>query len=258
MPQYAPKNPATASQQQDMQFQEQQQNGQVLPPIPHLLSTGNAPSFQLTAVSVSPASIDKCATASAIPSDRNSYTLSQQLVTPTSPVFGYAAQNLPGHQQLSSSPLEPLPLLTIPIGHSYTYHPSTEHSQTTGLIFHNNPITPITSGQPCMPTTSSSFHAPIKSRPPRNKSKFKRFRNAFIFFVNDQRTKVDDKTKRLKNREFLQLMSARWKGMPEGERAPYVKLAEDDKKRFNDDVQKFGKYESRQRRYKSRHINKDA
>ncbi|KAJ2453201.1 hypothetical protein GGF42_003857 [Coemansia sp. RSA 2424] len=73
------------------------------------------------------------------------------------------------------------------------------------------------------------------------------------------RSKVDDETKRLKNREFLQLMSARWKGMPESERSPYVKLAEDDKRRFNDDVKKFGKYESRQRRYnKSRHTSKDV
>ncbi|KAJ2488300.1 hypothetical protein IWW37_004918 [Coemansia sp. RSA 2050] len=62
----------------------------------------------------------------------------------------------------------------------------------------------------------------------------------------------------LKNREFLRLMSTRWKGMSELERSPYVRLAEDDKKRFNDDVKKFGKYESRQRRYnKSRHISKD-
>ncbi|KAJ2338477.1 hypothetical protein GGH91_004800, partial [Coemansia sp. RSA 2671] len=62
----------------------------------------------------------------------------------------------------------------------------------------------------------------------------------------------------LKNREFLRLMSARWKVMSEIERSPYVKLAEADKKRFDDDVKKFGKYESRQRRYnKSRHINSE-
>ncbi|KAJ2458928.1 hypothetical protein GGI02_005948, partial [Coemansia sp. RSA 2322] len=88
-----------------------------------------------------------------------------------------------------------------------------------------------------------------KSRQPRNKSKFKRFRNAFIFYVNDQRSKVDEETKKLKNRPFLQLMSARWKSMTESERSPYVKQAERDKERFNDDVKKYGKYESRQRRY---------
>ncbi|KAJ2382521.1 hypothetical protein GGI05_005627, partial [Coemansia sp. RSA 2603] len=61
--------------------------------------------------------------------------------------------------------------------------------------------------------------------------------------------KVDDETKKLKNREFLQLMSARWKKMPEDERRPYIDMAEEDKKRFEDDVKKYGKYESRQRRY---------
>ncbi|KAJ2537517.1 hypothetical protein EV175_006698, partial [Coemansia sp. RSA 1933] len=88
-----------------------------------------------------------------------------------------------------------------------------------------------------------------KPRAPRNKSKFKRFRNAFIYFVNDQRNKVDDETKKLKNREFLQVMSARWKVMPEDERKPFIQLAEEDKKRFDEDVKKYGKYESRQRRY---------
>ncbi|KAJ2499515.1 hypothetical protein GGH96_003436 [Coemansia sp. RSA 1972] len=88
-----------------------------------------------------------------------------------------------------------------------------------------------------------------KPRPPRNKSKFKRFRNAFIYYVNDQRDKVGESTKKLKNREFLQLMSARWKSLSEEERSPYVKLAEADKKRFNEDQARFGKYESRQRRY---------
>ncbi|KAJ2743565.1 hypothetical protein GGI20_003647 [Coemansia sp. BCRC 34301] len=257
-----------------MQFQQNlQQNGQTLPPIPHLLSTGSTPSFQLTAAApVAPAAMIKSETISAVPGDRDSYSLTQQLVTPTSPVLGYVAQNIPGqHQHQLSSPSQPQPqpqqpllpqqqplhLLNIPIGHAYTYHPSSEHSQTTGLIFHNNPITPTASGQHILSALSST-QAPTKSRPPRNKSKFKRFRNAFIFFVNDQRPKVDDEAKRLKNREFLQLMSARWKGMSESERSPYVKLAEDDKKRFNEDVKKYGKYESRQRRYsKSRHVGKD-
>ncbi|KAJ2455228.1 hypothetical protein EV183_000963 [Coemansia sp. RSA 2336] len=63
------------------------------------------------------------------------------------------------------------------------------------------------------------------------------------------RSKVDEETKKLKNREFLRLMSSRWKGMSEEERKPYVQLAEEDKRRFDEDEKKFGKYESRQRRY---------
>ncbi|KAJ1720082.1 hypothetical protein LPJ53_005251, partial [Coemansia erecta] len=99
------------------------------------------------------------------------------------------------------------------------------------------------------PSSAGPGSTQPKPRAPRNKSKFKRFRNAFIYFVNDQRNKVDDETKKLKNREFLQLMSARWKKMPEDERKPYVDMAEEDKKRFESDVKKYGKYESRQRRY---------
>ncbi|KAJ2751384.1 hypothetical protein GGI19_004514 [Coemansia pectinata] len=267
---YAPKNSIITSQQQQQMQQFQQDprhQGHMLPPIPHLLSTGSGgagtPSFQLTSATISPAAIGKpVATVSSVVPGGECHSLAQQLVTPTSPVFGYAARNLPGQQQQpQSSPSQPqqqppLQLLNIPIGHAYTYHPSTEHSQTTGLIFSNNPITPTQSSQHILTPLSVQTHT--KPRPSRNKSKFKRFRNAFIYFVNDQRSRVDDETKRLKNREFLQLMSARWKGMSEVERSPYVKLAEDDKKRFNDDVKKFGKYESRQRRYnKSRQISRD-
>ncbi|KAJ2245117.1 hypothetical protein GGH97_002949 [Coemansia sp. RSA 475] len=110
------------------------------------------------------------------------------------------------------------------------------------------PITHSHSYQP-MAFEPASDSKKTKPRPPRNKSKFKRFRNAFIYYVNDQRDKVGESTKKLKNREFLQLMSARWKSLSEEERSPYVKLAEEDKKRFNEDQARFGKYESRQRRY---------
>ncbi|KAJ2852222.1 hypothetical protein IWW36_000363 [Coemansia brasiliensis] len=67
--------------------------------------------------------------------------------------------------------------------------------------------------------------------------------------MTNGRNKVDEETKKLKNREFLRLMSSRWKSMSEVERKPYVQLAEEDKRRFNEDEKKFGKYESRQRRY---------
>ncbi|KAJ2674033.1 hypothetical protein IWW42_001852 [Coemansia sp. RSA 1085] len=126
------------------------------------------------------------------------------------------------------APVDPLAqklpeLIGIPISHSLSYQP----------IIHEP--------QPVSQTR--------KPRPPRNKSKFKRFRNAFIFYVNDQRNKVNEEIKKLKNREFLRLMSSRWKSMSEEERKPYVLLAEEDKRRFDEDEKKFGKYESRQRRY---------
>ncbi|KAJ2100898.1 hypothetical protein GGI16_003582, partial [Coemansia sp. S142-1] len=129
---YAPKNPIiTSQQQQQMQRFQQDPRHQrhMLPPIPHPLSTGGdggTPSFQLISATISPAALGKPATtaSSAVPGG-DCYSLAQQLVTPTSPVFGYAARNLPGQQQQQpqSSPSQPqqqppLHLLNIPIGHA--------------------------------------------------------------------------------------------------------------------------------------------
>ncbi|KAJ2710521.1 hypothetical protein H4R19_003706 [Coemansia spiralis] len=132
----------------------------------------------------------------------------------------------------------------LPLWHSYTYQPAA-----------------ISEPQPAS-TASASTHSPPpasatqqkkSSRPPRNNNKFKRFRNAFIYYVNDQRQvgspdQVEEDVKHLKNREFLQLMSARWKSLPREQREPFVQMAEEDKRRYNEDVKKFGKYESRQRK----------
>ncbi|KAJ1841026.1 hypothetical protein LPJ73_006253, partial [Coemansia sp. RSA 2703] len=158
-----------------------------------------------------------------------------------------------------------LRLVNTPLYHSYSYQPigqaqgNQQHQQQPpppSIMLGGNPITPTASSyqtnalsSAVAPSSAGPGSTQPKQRAPRNKSKFKRFRNAFIYFVNDQRNKVDDETKKLKNREFLQLMSARWKKMPEDERRPYIDMAEEDKKRFEDDVKKYGKYESRQRRY---------
>lgn len=156
----------------------------------------------------------------------------------------------------------------LPLANVLMDHRSYSHQPMSSYTAYSQQMTQASA----LPNTSQSHNTPPYSvphserslsqsnaktpRPPKNKSKFKRFRNAFIFFVNDQRTMADGETKKLKNREFLRLMSSHWKDMSEEERSPYVQLAEADKKRFNEDVKKFGKYESRQRRYKSRFSNK--
>ncbi|KAJ2524316.1 hypothetical protein GGI11_000905 [Coemansia sp. RSA 2049] len=164
------------------------------------------------------------------------------------------SHNLPQQQQQQQQEQHPMPkLVEVPVTtHSYSYQPTTDNTQPQfpNVLLNGGPLGPLPWENPqTQPALQSAGIQKSKSRPPRNKSKFKRFRNAFIYYVNDQRDKVDDDTKRLKNREFLQLMSARWKTMPENERKPYIQLAEEDKKRFNEDVKRYGKYESRQRRY---------
>ncbi|KAJ2770742.1 hypothetical protein IWQ57_002520 [Coemansia nantahalensis] len=133
----------------------------------------------------------------------------------------------------------------LPPSHSYTYLPAAHESSLPSAAF---------GAETASSATSTHCHQPAgatrqkkSSRPPRNNNKFKRFRNAFIYFVNDQR-QVEEEVRNLKNREFLRLMSARWKSLPQDQREPYVRMAEEDKSRYNEDVKRFGKYESRQRK----------
>ncbi|KAJ1943908.1 hypothetical protein EC988_006119, partial [Linderina pennispora] len=225
----------------------------MLPPIPQ--AQQGVPSFSLSAVSVSPAMNPTSAR-----TELNDLQFSRSLVSPTTPTdpasagicSGQSPNNpyafggtSPAHtQQLDIQDQQQVRLVNVPAAQSYSHQPTT---QSSSMMLSGHSITSMTAASHQV-GGSAGTHA-AQGRPPRNKNKFKRFRNAFIYFVNDQRNKVDDETKKLKNREFLQLMSARWKAMPEEERRPYVCLAEEDKKRFNNDVKKFGKYESRQRRY---------
>ncbi|KAJ1729963.1 hypothetical protein LPJ61_003271, partial [Coemansia biformis] len=134
-----------------------------------------------------------------------------------------------------------------PLSHSYTYQPVAREPQPSDAARapEAGADDTDTPGEQAAPSRQKK-----PSRPPRNHNKFKRFRNAFIYYVNDQRQvdKVDEDVRRLKNREFLQLMSAQWKSLPLAKRQPYMRLAEEDKRRFNEDVMRFGKYESRQRK----------
>ncbi|KAJ2726511.1 hypothetical protein GGI07_000453 [Coemansia sp. Benny D115] len=281
--QLASKDPAasnpTANAEQNAQLQHQQGEGEdkgdgsLLAPLPQhsqsttpytltaassvspVAGTGNISNFAYTP---RPALMSDAAAAS-IGSYASAYTLSSSTTPMAAPLHQQPPRQFPAQQ---------LRLNGVPLYQPHSYQPQTTPSFNQGyqqyaqqpsqmaappsMLLNKNPITPVTSHQQNMLQADENplpKPAHPKPRAPRNKSKFKRFRNAFIYFVNDQRNKVDDETKKLKNREFLQLMSARWKEMSEQERKPFVTLAEDDKKRFEQDVKKFGKYESRQRRF---------
>ncbi|KAJ1644952.1 hypothetical protein LPJ64_003432 [Coemansia asiatica] len=269
-------------QQQQQQLQQQQQPGgtnSLQLPISSAAVAQGMPSFHLNASS----SVSPVPNPSEFP-----YTPQQLIVSPTTPTTGLcygdaytlSASATPmaasSHNTPLQQPKQPhhLGLVNTPLYHSYSYQPASQattpfqqqptqkqqqqQQQLPSIMLSGNTIAPISSSyqldsfqQAVGPGPSSAAANTTQSKPraPRNKSKFKRFRNAFIYFVNDQRNKVDEETKKLKNREFLQLMSSRWKKMPEEERRPYIDMAEEDKKRFENDVKKYGKYESRQRRY---------
>ncbi|KAJ2454111.1 hypothetical protein GGF42_003677 [Coemansia sp. RSA 2424] len=72
---------------------------------------------------------------------------------------------------------------------------------------------------------------------------YKRFRNSFIFFANERRKqwKLErPKKSKLQNRGFIQEMSKTWSTMSSEEKAPYIKMADEDKLRYEADVVKYG------------------
>ncbi|KAJ1651983.1 hypothetical protein IWQ61_007573 [Dispira simplex] len=74
---------------------------------------------------------------------------------------------------------------------------------------------------------------------PRNA--YKRFRNAFIFFVNEQRKLRNPGQMSIKNREFVQMMSTEWKKLSDDEKKPYNEMARRDRERFDRDVETYGR-----------------
>ncbi|KAJ1675092.1 hypothetical protein EV182_001955 [Spiromyces aspiralis] len=81
---------------------------------------------------------------------------------------------------------------------------------------------------------------PMTSLPP----EIKRFRNSFLFYVNEQRKRLnngenDSEEDGSKNREFISNMSKKWREMSDEEKAPYIKMAKEDKERFNREMEEW-------------------
>ncbi|RKP38661.1 high mobility group box domain-containing protein, partial [Dimargaris cristalligena] len=66
---------------------------------------------------------------------------------------------------------------------------------------------------------------------------YKRFRNAFIFFVNEQRKVRNPGQASIKNREFVQMMSNEWKALSNDAKKPYQDMAKADRERYDRDVE---------------------
>ncbi|KAJ2478377.1 hypothetical protein EV174_004334, partial [Coemansia sp. RSA 2320] len=72
---------------------------------------------------------------------------------------------------------------------------------------------------------------------------YKRFRNSFIFFANEQRKQwrlQNPNEPKIQNRGFIQDMSKVWNCMSNEEKAPFIKMADEDKLRYETDVKKYG------------------
>ncbi|KAJ1815021.1 hypothetical protein LPJ56_004686 [Coemansia sp. RSA 2599] len=134
------------------------------------------------------------------------YTLSAS----TTPIAA-SSHHMPLRQQ--KQPPRHLGLVDTPLYHSYSYQPASQTAPfqqqqqqqqlMPSIMLGGNPITPMASSYQfdsfqqttaaaaaaAASSSAAATHGGNQSKPraPRNKSKFKRFRNAFIYFVNDQR-----------------------------------------------------------------------
>ncbi|KAJ2846046.1 hypothetical protein IWW36_004531 [Coemansia brasiliensis] len=129
-----------------------------------------------------------------------------------------------------------LPSTSVPLSQGAI--PATSDSKTVSLPSTNGP--PITT-QVGTKRKSGSDGQPMTSLP----TSIKRFRNSFIYFVNERRREIQytpDGTPtnvEVNNREFLKEMSAKWRSMTEEEKAPYLKMADIDKERFTRQMREY-------------------
>jgi hypothetical protein len=63
----------------------------------------------------------------------------------------------------------------------------------------------------------------------------KRGRTAYIFFCTEQRPVLKEEDPDLNTKEITSRLGAKWKSLSEDDKSPYIKLAEEDKKRYEKD-----------------------
>ncbi|CAO3614253.1 unnamed protein product [Mucor fragilis] len=74
-----------------------------------------------------------------------------------------------------------------------------------------------------------------KKRTKKDPSAPKRGLSAYMFFSQDQRTTVKDENPDATFGQIGKLLGEKWKNMSDDEKKPYVKKAEADKKRYEDE-----------------------
>ncbi|KAJ1676980.1 hypothetical protein EV182_007134, partial [Spiromyces aspiralis] len=130
------------------------------------------------------------------------------------------------------------------LGHNghlhHGHHPGSLAGTPNGNVYTNSSSAAHTeNGTPEAGSSHDSDHGTAGAATP--KSSYKRFRNSFIFFVNEQRKLRKPGDENIKNREFIQSMSEIWRTMSDDEKKPYIEMAKQDKERYESDVKKYGR-----------------
>ncbi|KAJ1968547.1 hypothetical protein IWQ62_001181 [Dispira parvispora] len=122
------------------------------------------------------------------------------------------------------------------LGHvNHHHHPS---GMVMPVVSSGSPSTASPASQVSFTLSDPNSPAKMEEKP---KRMYKRFRNSFIYFVNDRRKRRSPEELTIGHREFISRMGEEWKGMTDGDKKPYVEMAEEDRKRYEDDVKKYGK-----------------
>ena len=78
-----------------------------------------------------------------------------------------------------------------------------------------------------------------KRKPMRPEGSPKRAMNAYMIFANQTREARKDEQPDLKATELISLLAKEWRAMSDKEKAPWSKLAEIDRLRYKEEMEKF-------------------
>lgn len=65
--------------------------------------------------------------------------------------------------------------------------------------------------------------------------------SAYIFFSKDERINIKAKNPNMSFGNIAKLIGERWKNIPDKDKNKFIKMADDDKKRYNREIEKYSK-----------------
>ena len=80
-----------------------------------------------------------------------------------------------------------------------------------------------------------------QKRPKKDKDAPKRPLSAYFFYIQERREALKKEKPNLDNKELIRTMGEEWNKLSDEEKKPYSKMAENDKKRYQDEIKAYEK-----------------
>ena len=80
-----------------------------------------------------------------------------------------------------------------------------------------------------------------KKKAKKDKDAPKRPISAYFFYNQERREQLKKEKPELDNKELIKVMSEEWNKLTDAQKKPYVQKAEDDKKRYNQEMEEYNK-----------------